>query len=152
MVNTNYHKSINKMLILKNYFDDVQKRLLLGNNYPEHPGFAIDILRSCEKDVTNIWNIWLVINKATHSTALVMRNRVWQSEAGCEPTDCDKYDYHRQRLMLADLDVSHREMLGASIIATRDVYREMPRRGLALARLIKGSLARYIFPNFWSSA
>jgi hypothetical protein len=28
----------------------------------------------------------------------------------------------------------------------------MPRRGLALARLIKGSLARYIFPNFWSSA
>jgi hypothetical protein len=28
-----------------------------------------------------------------------------------EPTDCDRYDYHRQRLMLADLDVSHREML-----------------------------------------
>jgi hypothetical protein len=52
--------------------------------------------------------------KSIHSTAAVMRNRTWQSEAGCEPTDCDRYDYHWQRLMLADLDVGHREMLGLS--------------------------------------
>jgi hypothetical protein len=40
-------------------------------------------------------------------------NRALQSEPGCEPTDCDRYDYHRRRLVLAkDLDVSHYEMLG----------------------------------------
>jgi hypothetical protein len=44
MVNTNYHKSINKTLISRNYFDDFSERLLLGNNRPERPGFAIDIL------------------------------------------------------------------------------------------------------------
>jgi hypothetical protein len=46
MVNTNYHKSINKTLILKNYFDGLQKRLLLGDN---HPGFAIGILMRFQK-------------------------------------------------------------------------------------------------------
>jgi hypothetical protein len=45
MVNTIYHKSINKTLILRNYFDDLQKRLLLRNNHPEHLGFAIGTMR-----------------------------------------------------------------------------------------------------------
>jgi hypothetical protein len=49
MVNTNYHKSINKVLILENYFDDFFKRLLLCDSYPEHTGFAIGILRSFGK-------------------------------------------------------------------------------------------------------
>jgi hypothetical protein len=44
MVNANYHKSINKTLTLENYFCALQKRLLLCNNYPERPGFAIGIL------------------------------------------------------------------------------------------------------------
>jgi hypothetical protein len=44
MVNTNYHKSINKSLFLENYFDDFFRGLLLGDNHLEHPGFAIDIL------------------------------------------------------------------------------------------------------------
>jgi hypothetical protein len=95
MVNTNYHKSINKTLTSRNYFDGFQKRLLLRNNYPEHPGFAIGILRSFKKGVTNTWNTLPVINKVTHNTVAVMRNRTWQSEAGCEPTDRDRYDYHR---------------------------------------------------------
>jgi hypothetical protein len=96
MVNTIYHKSINKVLILKNYFDGLQKRLLLCNNPPEHPGFAIGILWDFGKDVINAWNIWSVINKAiqkaTHSTATVIQNRARQSEPGYEPTDCDRYD------------------------------------------------------------
>jgi hypothetical protein len=95
MVNTNYHKSINKTLISRNYFDGLQKRLLLRNNHLERHGFAIDILWNFRKDVANIWNIRLAINKVTHNTAAVMRNRVSQSEAGCEPLDCDRYDYHR---------------------------------------------------------
>jgi hypothetical protein len=45
--------------------------------------------------MTNTWNIWLIINKALHSTTAVMQNRAWQSEAGYEPTDCDRYDYHK---------------------------------------------------------
>jgi hypothetical protein len=49
MVNTNYHKSINKALILKNYFDGLQKMLRLCNNHPEHTGFAIGILMSFRK-------------------------------------------------------------------------------------------------------
>jgi hypothetical protein len=53
MVNTNYHKSINKVLISRNYFDGLQKRLLLGDRYPKHPEFAIGILKDFEKDVTN---------------------------------------------------------------------------------------------------
>jgi hypothetical protein len=53
MINTNYYKSINKTLISKNYFDDLQKRLLLGDSPPGRTGFAIGILRSFEKDVTN---------------------------------------------------------------------------------------------------
>jgi hypothetical protein len=57
MVNTNYHKSINKMLILENYFDGLQKRLLLRNNHPEHPGFAIGILKDFGKCMANTWNI-----------------------------------------------------------------------------------------------
>jgi hypothetical protein len=75
MANTNYHKSINKMLISRNYFDGLQKRLLLCDNYHKHPDFAIGILKSFGKDVTNTWSIWLVINKVTHNTAAVMRNR-----------------------------------------------------------------------------
>jgi hypothetical protein len=66
MVNTNYHKSINKTLISRNYFDGLQKRLLLGDNYPEHPGFAVGILWNFGKGMTNTWNVWLVINKVTH--------------------------------------------------------------------------------------
>jgi hypothetical protein len=66
MVNTNYHKSINKTLISKNYFGGLQKRLLLGDNHLKHPGFAIGILKGFGKDVTNTWNIWLVINKVIH--------------------------------------------------------------------------------------
>jgi hypothetical protein len=93
--NTNYHKSINKALISRNYFDGIQKRLLLYNNHPEYPGFAIGILWNFGKDVTNTWSIWLVINRVIHNTAAVMRNRTWQSETGCEPTDCDRYDYHK---------------------------------------------------------
>jgi hypothetical protein len=49
MVNTTYHKSINKTLILENYFDGIQKRLLLCDNNLEHPGFAIGILRDFRK-------------------------------------------------------------------------------------------------------
>jgi hypothetical protein len=75
MINTNYHKSINKTLISRNYFDGLRKGLLLGNSLPEHPGFAIGILKCFGKDVTNIWSILSVINKVTHSTAAVMRNR-----------------------------------------------------------------------------
>jgi hypothetical protein len=33
------------------------------------------------------------------------------SEPGCEPTDCDRYDYHRQRLALVGLYVRHCETL-----------------------------------------
>jgi hypothetical protein len=95
MVNTNYHKSINKTLILENYFCALQKGLPSCNSHPEHTGFAIDILRSFEKSVTNTWNIWLVINKVIHNAAAFMRNRAWQSEAGYEPTDCDRYDQHQ---------------------------------------------------------
>jgi hypothetical protein len=79
MVNTNYHKSINKVLISRNYFDALQKRLLLCNDHPERPGFAIGIMRDFEKGMTDTWNIWLAINKVTHNTAAVMRNRTWQS-------------------------------------------------------------------------
>jgi hypothetical protein len=84
MVNANYHKSINKTLIARNYFDDFFKGLLLGkrlplrNNHPEPPGFAIDILRSFRKSMTNVWSILSVIN----STTSVMRSRAWQSELG----------------------------------------------------------------------
>jgi hypothetical protein len=49
MVNTNYHKSINKTLISRNYFDDFFRKLLLCDNRPEHTGFAIDILISFRK-------------------------------------------------------------------------------------------------------
>jgi acyl-CoA-binding protein len=45
MVNTIYQKSINKTLISRNCFYALQKRLLLGDNHPERPGFAIDILK-----------------------------------------------------------------------------------------------------------
>jgi hypothetical protein len=75
MVNTNYHKSINKTLILENYFDGLQKKLLLRNNHPGRTGFAIDILWNFRKDVTNTWNICLVINKVIHSAAIIMQNR-----------------------------------------------------------------------------
>jgi hypothetical protein len=54
MVNTNYHKGINKTLILRNYFDGLQKGLLLRNNYPEHPGFAVGILKDFGKSMANI--------------------------------------------------------------------------------------------------
>jgi hypothetical protein len=53
MVNINYHKSINKSLISRNYFDGLQKRLLLGDNHTGHPGFAICILKGLGKNVTN---------------------------------------------------------------------------------------------------
>jgi hypothetical protein len=53
MANTNYHKSINKTLISENYFDGLQKRVLLCNSHPERPGFAIGILKGFGKDVTN---------------------------------------------------------------------------------------------------
>jgi hypothetical protein len=75
--------------------------------------------------------------KLSPSIASVMRNRALQSEAGCEPLDRDRYDCHRRRLMLTDLDVYHREVLGATIIVIPDVYRGMPQRRLALARFIK---------------
>jgi hypothetical protein len=55
MVNTNYHKSINKALISRNYFDGLQKRLLLGDNHPDRPGFAIGILKDFGKCITNAW-------------------------------------------------------------------------------------------------
>jgi hypothetical protein len=79
---TTYHKSINKTLISENYFDGLQKRLLLCDGHPERPGFAIGILWNFGKDTINAWDIWLAINKVTHSTASVMRNRAWQSEPG----------------------------------------------------------------------
>jgi hypothetical protein len=41
------------MLILENYFDGLQKRLLLRNNHPERPGFAIGILKCFEKSMIN---------------------------------------------------------------------------------------------------
>jgi hypothetical protein len=99
--------------------------LLLGDN---HHWFAIGILKGFGKYVANILNILLVINKTTHSTVAVMRNRAWQSEAGYEPTDRDRSDYHRQRLVLVDLDVYHREMLGAIIIAMPGTHREVTQR------------------------
>jgi hypothetical protein len=94
-VNTNYHKSINKALISENYFDNFFKGLLLCDSRPEHLGFAIGTLKGFGKCVANTWNIWPVINRVIHSTAAVMRNRIWQSEPGCGPTDCDRYDYHK---------------------------------------------------------
>jgi hypothetical protein len=51
MVNTDHHKNINKTLISRNYFDDIFKRLLLGNNHPEHIGFAIGTLWNFVKDM-----------------------------------------------------------------------------------------------------
>jgi hypothetical protein len=63
-----------------------------------------------------------------HSTAAVVRSRAWQSETGYEPTDCDRYDYHQQRLVLTDLDVRHCEVLGETIIVTHETHRETPRR------------------------
>jgi hypothetical protein len=57
MVNTDYHKSINKTLISRNYFDGLQKRLPLRNNHPGRTGFAIGILWNFGKDVANAWNI-----------------------------------------------------------------------------------------------
>jgi hypothetical protein len=78
MVNTNYHKSINKTLISRNYFDDFFKGLLLGDNHPEHPGFAVGILWNFGKSMTNTRNTWLVIN----SVVAIMRNRTRQSEPG----------------------------------------------------------------------
>jgi hypothetical protein len=86
MVNTNYHKSINKTLTSRNYFDALQKGLLLCNGYPEHPGFATGIWRSFGKSMINTWNIWLVINKAIHSTAAVTRSRTWQTDQEIEET------------------------------------------------------------------
>jgi hypothetical protein len=82
MVNTNYHKSINKMLISRNYFDALQKGLLLRNNHSERPGFAMGILRSFGKCMANTWNILSVINKVIHNTASVTRNCALQSEPG----------------------------------------------------------------------
>jgi hypothetical protein len=92
MANTNYHININKVLILENYLCALQKRLLLGNNYPE---FAIGIPKGLGKSMIDARNILLVINKVIHNTAAVMRSRSWQSEPGCEPLDCDRYDYHK---------------------------------------------------------
>jgi hypothetical protein len=59
---------------------------------PEHPGFVIGISKGLGKNMTNTWNIWLVVNKIPHNTSSIMRNRAWQSETGCEPTDRDRYD------------------------------------------------------------
>jgi hypothetical protein len=141
MVNTNYHKSINKTLISRNYFDDFFGRLLLGNSHSEHPGFAIGILKGFGKNITNTWNIWLAINNVIHNTPSIMRSRAWQSEPGCEPPDCDRSDYHRQCLMLADLDVCHCEMLDATIIETPEAHNEILRRKWIwiLTRFIKGA-------------
>jgi Na+/H+ antiporter NhaA len=111
MVNTNYHKSINKTLISRNYFDALQKRLLLCNSYHEHPKFAIGILKDFGKDVANAWNIWLVINKVTHSIAAVIRIRALQSEHGTSLRIVIGTTIIRQLLMLADLYVRHREVL-----------------------------------------
>jgi hypothetical protein len=72
MVNTNYHKSINKTLISRNYFCALQKRLLLCNNHPEHPGFAISTLKGFGKDMINTWNILSVINKIIYGIITVM--------------------------------------------------------------------------------
>jgi hypothetical protein len=72
MVNTNCHKSINKTLISRNCFDDLQKRLLLYNNHHGHPGFAIGISKGFEKGMTNTWNILPVINKVIHSVVAVI--------------------------------------------------------------------------------
>jgi hypothetical protein len=54
MANINYHKNINKALILRSYFDIIQKGLLLGNNHHGHPDFSIDILRSFGKSMINV--------------------------------------------------------------------------------------------------
>jgi hypothetical protein len=80
MVNTNYHKSINKTLIARNYFDDFFKGLLLRNSHPKHPRFAISILRNFWKNMINTWSTWSIINKVIHSTVAVMRNRARQHE------------------------------------------------------------------------
>jgi hypothetical protein len=45
--------------------------------------------------VTNTWDGLPVINKVLHNTAAAVRNRALQSETGYEPTDCDRYDYHK---------------------------------------------------------
>jgi hypothetical protein len=45
MVNASYHKSINKTLILENYFCALQKRLLLCDSHLERLDFAIGTFR-----------------------------------------------------------------------------------------------------------
>jgi hypothetical protein len=49
MVNTNYHKSINKTLISRNHFGDFSERLLLCDNHPERPGVAVGTLMDFRK-------------------------------------------------------------------------------------------------------
>jgi hypothetical protein len=92
MVNTNYHKSINKTLISRNYFDGLQKRLLLRDNYPERPGFAIGILRSFGKYMEHLASYQQSYPQyscgyAKQSMAIGSRVRAY--------ADCDRYDYHR---------------------------------------------------------
>jgi hypothetical protein len=49
MVNTNYHKSINKTLISRNYFYGVQKGLLLRNSHHERLDLQLIFCEASEK-------------------------------------------------------------------------------------------------------
>jgi hypothetical protein len=51
MINTSYHKSINKTLISRNYFDGLQKRSILCDDRTKHPGFAIGISKGFGKSM-----------------------------------------------------------------------------------------------------
>jgi hypothetical protein len=78
MVNTNYHKSINKTLISRNYFDGLQKMLLLCNSYHKYTEFAIGTLIGFRKSMTNTRSIFELLTMVIHNAVAVMQNRAWQ--------------------------------------------------------------------------
>jgi hypothetical protein len=93
-INTNYHKSINKTLISRNYFDALQKRLLLCDNHLEHTGFAIGTLKDFGKCVANAWNILQVINKIYPQYSCGYVKPSMAIGTRCEPLDRDRSDGH----------------------------------------------------------
>jgi hypothetical protein len=94
MVNTNYHKSINKVLISKNYFDALQEKLLLGDNRPEHTGFAIGILRVFWKKYDKYMEHSTGYQQSYPQYNFCYAKSYMAIGAWCEPMDCDRYDYH----------------------------------------------------------
>jgi hypothetical protein len=95
MVNTNYHKSINKTLISRNYFDDFFSRLLLHNNNPEHTGFAIGILMSFRKRCGKYMEHLASYQQSYPPYSYGYTKSCVAIGTRCEPLDCDRSDYHR---------------------------------------------------------